>query len=211
MLVRHFMAADPFTLAPDQTCQAALAAFHGRKIRRAPVVEGKRLVGIVSERDLLHILPGTCAQASTQAGEDSMALEVRHVMRTEIVTVAPNDHLAKAASLMLRNRIGGLPVVHDGRLKGIITESDIFKALYALLTPPAGVTIVFEELPQTADAEVDYAGLCIKHRLRIHSLLKYPKPGGGAMYYLCVDGENEDAFIRELWARSHQVVFVEKR
>jgi acetoin utilization protein AcuB len=209
MLVRHFMAADPFTLAPGQTCQAALAVFNVRKIRRAPVVEDNRLVGIVSERDLLHILPGTCAQASTQAGEDCLALEVRHVMRTEVVTVAPNDHLAKAASLMLRNRIGGLPVVHDGRLKGIITESDIFKALYAILTPPAGVTIVFEELPQTA--EVDYAGLCIKHRLRIHSLLKHPKPGGGAMYYLCVDGKNEDAFIRELWARSNQVVFVERR
>jgi len=209
MLVRHFMAADPFTLAPGQACRAALAAFNAHKIRRAPVVDDNRLVGIVSERDLLHILPGTCAQASTRAGEDSMALEVRHVMRTEVVTVAPNDHLAKAASLMLMNRIGGLPVMHDGRLKGIITESDIFKALYAILSPPAGVTIVFEELPQTA--EVDYAGLCIKHRLRVHSLLKYPKPGGGAMYYLCVDGKNEDAFIRELWARSNQVVFVERR
>jgi acetoin utilization protein AcuB len=211
MLVRHFMAVDPFTLAPDQTCQAALAAFNARRIRRAPVVENNRLVGIVSERDLLHILPGTCAQASTQAGEDSMALAVRHVMRTEVVTVAPSEHLARAASLMLKNRIGGLPVVHDGRLKGIITESDIFKALYAILTPSAGVTIVFEELAQAASAEVDYARLCIKHQLRIHSLLRYPKPGGGAMYYLCVDGKDADAFTRELWARSNQVVFVEKR
>ena len=159
MLVRHFMAADPFTLAPDDACHAALAAFKVRKIRRAPVMEGGRLVGIVSERDLLHILPGTCAQASTKAGEASMALEVRHVMHAEVVTVEPNDHLAKAASLMLRNRIGGVPVVHEGKLKGIITESDVFKALYAILTPSSGVTIVFEELAQTTSAAIDYTEL----------------------------------------------------
>lgn len=211
MLVRHFMATDPYTLSPDQSCQEALAAFNARKIRRAPVVDERRLVGIVSERDLLHILPGTCAQASTQAGEDTMALEVRHVMRTEVVTVSPNDHLAKAASLMLRNRIGGLPVVHDDRLKGIITESDIFKALYAVLTPAKGVTIVFEELPHSAAADTDYAGLCIKHRLRLQSLLRYPKPEGGAMYYLCADGKDEDRFVGELRARSIQVIAVDRR
>jgi acetoin utilization protein AcuB len=211
MLVRHFMATDPYTLSPDQSCRAALAAFHARKIRRAPVVEDGRLVGIVSERDLLHILPGTCAQASTQAGEDSMALAVRHIMRSEVVTIAPSDHLAKAASLMLRNRIGGLPVVHDGRLKGIITESDIFKALHAILTSSKGVTIVFEELPQTAAAGVDYAGICIRHRLRLLSLLRYPKPDGGAMYYLCVEGKDEDGFIGELRARSNQVIAVDRR
>ncbi len=211
MLVRHFMATDPYTLSPDQSCQSALAAFTARKIRRAPVIDANRLVGIVSERDLLHILPGTCAQASTQAGEDTLALPVRHVMRTEVVTVAPNDHLAKAASLMLRNRIGGLPVVHDDRLKGIITESDIFKALYAVLTPSKGVTIVFEELSQTAAADVDYSGICIRHRLRLLSLLRYPKPDGGAMYYLCVEGKDEDGFIGELRARSNQVIAVDRR
>ena len=211
MLVRHFMTADPFTLSPEQTCGAALSAFRVRRIRRAPVVDGRMLVGIVSERDLLHILPGTCAQASTRAGEASVALEVRHVMRTELVTVGPNDHLAQAASLMLKNRIGGVPVVHEDRLKGIITESDVFKALYAILTPSSGVTIVFEELAQTAAAGIDYPGLCLKHRLRIHTLLKYPKPGGGAMYYLTVEGENVDAFVQGLWARSNPVVAVEKR
>jgi CBS domain-containing protein len=210
MLVRHFMTADPFTLAPDQSCQTALAAFKAHKIRRAPVLEGSRLVGIVSERDLLHILPGTCAQASTSAGEASIALEIRHVMRTEVVTVEPNDHLAKAASLMLKNRIGGVPVVHEGRLKGIITESDIFKALYVILAPSTGVTIVFEERAQSPFAGFDYAELCSKHRLRIHTLLRHPKPDGGVMYYVCIEDGNEDAFIRELWARHNQVIWVEK-
>ena len=146
------MTSDLFTLSPDQTCHEALAEFKRRKIRRAPVVENGRLIGIVSERDLLRVLPGTCGQASTLAGEDGMELPVRNIMGTDIVTLGPNDHLAKAASLMLKRRIGGVPVVHDGKLKGIITESDVFKALYAILTSGAGSIVI-----KTAIKRIHYA------------------------------------------------------
>ena len=210
MLVRRFMTSDVFTLSPDQTCHEALAEFQRRKIRRAPVMDNGQLVGIVSERDLLHILPGTYAQASSQAGEDTMALPVRHIMRTQVVTLGLNDHLAKAASLMLKNRIGGVPVVHDGKLKGIITESDVFKALYVILSSSAGSIVIFEETAQAAQANHDYAGLCFKHGCRLHTLLRYPQPGGGAMYYLCIEGQNVDAVIDGLWAMSNQVVWTER-
>ena len=210
MLVRRFMTSDVFTLSPDQTCHEALAEFQRRKIRRAPVMDNGQLVGIVSERDLLHILPGTYAQASSQAGEDTMALPVRHIMRTQVVTLGLNDHLAKAASLMLKNRIGGVPVVHDGKLKGIITESDVFKALYVMLSSSAGSIVIFEETAQAAQANHDYAGLCFKHGCLLHTLLRYPQPGGGAMYYLCIEGKNVDAVIDELWAMSSQVVWTER-
>lgn len=208
MLVRHFMATDLFTLVPDQSCREALAAFRLRRIRRAPVVEAERLTGIVSERDLLHILPGTCAQASTQAGEASMSLAVCHVMRTDVVTVDPNDYLTTAARLMLKHRIGGIPVVHEGRLRGIITESDIFKALYGILTPPGGMRVIFEEL-QPPSGGIDYAGMCARQHLRLHTFLKFPRPGGGAMVYLCAEGDGTEAFVRELWGLSCRVVSVE--
>ena len=63
MLVRNFMVSDVVTLSPDQTCHAALQELQRCKVRRAPVVQNNKLVGIVSERDLLRVLPGTCAQA----------------------------------------------------------------------------------------------------------------------------------------------------
>lgn len=210
MLVRHYMTSDLFTLSPDQTCHEALAEFKRRKIRRAPVVENGRLVGIVSERDLLRVLPGTCGQASTIAGEDGMELPVRNIMGTDVVTLGLNDHLAKAASLMLKRRIGGVPVVHEGKLKGIITESDVFKALYVILTSGAGFIVIFEEPAQTAQGNHDYAKLCLKHGCRIHTFLRYPKPNGSAMYYICLEGKNVDAFVRELWAMANQVVWAEK-
>jgi acetoin utilization protein AcuB len=210
MLVRRFMTSDVFTLSPDQSCHDALAEFRRLKIRRAPVMETGQLVGIVSERDLLHILPGTYAQASCQAGEDSMALPVRHIMHTPVVTLGPNDSLAKAASQMLKHRIGGVPVVHEGKLKGIITESDVFRALYAILASNAGTVVIFEESAQAARANHDYAGLCLKHGCRLHALLRYLQPSGDATYYLCLEGRNVDAVIRGLWAMSNQVVWTGK-
>jgi acetoin utilization protein AcuB len=204
------MTSDVFTLSPDQTCQEALAEFRRQKIRRAPVMDNGQLVGIVSERDLLHILPGTYAQASCPAGEDSMALPVRHIMRTQVVTLEPNDHLAIAATLMLKNRIGGVPVVHEGKLKGIITESDVFKALHAILTASAGSVVIFEEPAQAAQANHDYAELCLQHGCRLHTLLRYPQPNAGVMYYLCIEGQNVDAIIGRLWAMSNRVVWAER-
>jgi CBS domain-containing protein len=209
VLVRHFMTSDLFTLSPDQTCREAIAEFKRRKIRRAPVVENGRLIGIVSERDLLRVMPGTCGQASTAAGEDGMALPVRNIMSTDIATLGPNDHLAKAASLMLKRRIGGVPVVQEGKLSGIITESDVFKALYVILSSGSGSIVIFEEPALVAQANHDYARLCLKHGCRMHTFLRYPKPNGSAMYYLCLEGKNVDAFVRELWTMANQVVWAE--
>jgi acetoin utilization protein AcuB len=210
MLVRHFMTSEVVSLSPDQTCEQALAELRRNTIRRAPVLEGHRLVGIISERDLLRILPGTCGQASTIAGEDCLHLAVRHVMQTEVITLNPNDHLAAAASLMLKHRIGGVPVVRDGNLKGIITESDIFKAFYGILTSGKGCTLLFEEAPHAPGASADYAGLCSRRGCRLRTLLRYVKPSGGAIYFLCIEGDGVDAFIADVWALSHQVIAVEK-
>jgi len=209
MLVRNFMASDVVTLSPDQTCHAALQELQRNKVRRAPVVQNNKLVGIVSERDLLRVLPGTCAQASTMAGEAGMDLPVRDIMRTQVITLSPSDHLKRAASIMLTHQIGGVPVVQGGQLKGIITESDIFKAFYGILTAPRGWIILFEEPAQLAEGQHDYVKLCLEHGCRVHTVLKYPTSTGATMYYLCIEGENVDAFVKKLWAMSNLVVLVE--
>lgn len=209
MLVRHFMTTDLFTLSPEQTCREALAEFKRRRIRRAPVVAGGKLVGIVSERDLLRVLPGTCGEASTTAGEDGMEVPVRDIMIANMATVGPNDPLAKAADLMLKKRIGGLPVLQDGKLKGIITESDVFKALHAILTSGTGATIIFEEPGRPAEGDRDYAGLCLKHGCRLHTFLRYPKLGGVTMYFLRMEGKTAEAVVRALWAMGNKVLWTE--
>jgi acetoin utilization protein AcuB len=210
VLVRHVMTSDPFTMSPNRTCHEALVEFRRRKIRRAPVVENGRLIGIISERDLLRVLPGTCGQASTLAGEDGIRIPVRNIMTTQVATLVPNDHLAQAAGLMLTKRIGGVPVVHEGRLKGIITESDVFRALYSILAPNAGSIVIFEEPIDAVQDNHDYVRLCLKHNCRLNTFLRYPKPDGGTIYYFSFEGKQLDGLVQDLWAMANRVIWAEE-
>jgi CBS domain-containing protein len=95
------------------------------EIRHIVVSQEDRLVGILSDRDLLA---GITWEA---AGPKGVQDQVRHIMTTRPATIAPQATLADAAREMSRQRIGALPVCDDGRLIGIITETDLLKAFVA--------------------------------------------------------------------------------
>jgi acetoin utilization protein AcuB len=203
------MSEEVTTLTPDTTCRDAYRRFREAGIRRAPVLIGDRLVGIVSERDLLRVLPGTLGQVSTLAGEEGLQIPVETVMTREVVTVHPSDHLEIAVQLMLKHKIGGIPVVGAGRLRGIITESDIFKAVWGMLSSARGTRILFEVPQEFKEGTVDYVGLSIAHGCKVRALLRYPREPG-AMYFMRVEGRDVDAFVNALWQHSAKVIAVEK-
>jgi len=97
MVVRHFMTKKVFTLHPEKTVLEAFQELKKRSIRRAPVLERGKVIGIVSESDLVYVLPGMAAQALTQAGRKSMDIPVRDVMSTPVKTIGPDHSLASAA------------------------------------------------------------------------------------------------------------------
>ena len=207
MLIKHFMTREVFTLSPERTCLTALREMKQRRIRRAPVLDRNRLVGIVTERDLFYVLPGTPGMSSTEAGEAALNIPVRNIMTTKPKTLHPNDHLGEAASLMLKNKIGGVPVVEGDELKGIITESDIFKALWRIFSSGTGCRIILETFHDKG--LMDYVERCRKHRCQINFFLRYPRPEGGSFYYLYIEGEAIDALIEDLWAASDKILSVE--
>ena len=123
MLVRNRMSRPAVTVRQDADFQKALALMQEKKLRRLPVVDDDgRLVGIVVERDLL-----VAAMRYLQS-----RVEIGDVMTRNVVSVGPDTDLNDVARTMLERKIGGLPVVEDGRLVGIITESDIFKRFVEL-------------------------------------------------------------------------------
>jgi len=123
MLVRNRMSRPAVTVRQDADFQKALALMQEKRLRRLPVVDDDgHLVGIVVERDLL-----VAAMRYLQS-----RVEVGDVMSRNVVTVGPDADLNEVARTMLERKIGGLPVVEDGRLVGIITESDIFKRFVEL-------------------------------------------------------------------------------
>jgi acetoin utilization protein AcuB len=210
MLVRHFMTRSPITLNPDKSCGDALQTLRRNRIRRAPVVKDDAVVGIISERDLLRVLPGTVAQSSSEAGKAGMDTPVGQVMKKELKTLHPNDHLDSAARLMLQHKIGGIPVIENDKLQGIITESDIFKAIWKILSADTGTRIIFEIPGGSKAASPDYMSMCEIHGCRAHAFLRFPRPQSGDICYLRVEGENIEGLIDELWSKSCKVISVKK-
>jgi CBS domain-containing protein len=123
--VADLMTTDIVTVDPNDKVVAADEAMQKRRVRHVPVVDDGELVGIVSHRDLSHnalLRALGCGSHAAEAARES--LRVKEVMTTDVVTTTPDATLADGARLMRDKRIGCLPVVADGRLVGVLTESD---------------------------------------------------------------------------------------
>lgn len=115
MRILNLMTRDPITIDQHDRLSTAKAVMTAGNFRRLPVVDDGRLVGIVTERDL-HKYSGFLESTKVTAA-----------MRTSLVTVTPYDAVEDAALLMLKHKIGGLPVVDDEKLVGIVTTTDLLK------------------------------------------------------------------------------------
>jgi acetoin utilization protein AcuB len=131
MLVREVMTPDPVTVTPGTSVAEVRRLLGLHMFRHLPVVDGGRLVGIVSDRDVLVGDPRLTA--SLQAlhsdllhGRYRRASELQHA---PVVTAAPDEELAVAAGRLRELRIGALPVVEDGRLVGILTTADCLRTI----------------------------------------------------------------------------------
>ena len=131
MLVRDRMTSPAVTVTAETPFQDALKLMRDRRLRRLPVVDGAgRVVGIVSESDLLHASPSPATSLSVwEVNYLLWKLKIGDIMTHHVLTIEEETPIEDAASLMVNNKIGGLPVV-DGRdrLVGVITETDIFRA-----------------------------------------------------------------------------------
>jgi acetoin utilization protein AcuB len=135
MLVRERMTPNPVTVTPDTTVPEALRLLREKKIRRLPVLDQRgNLVGIVSDKDLLHASPSPATTLAVWEIPELLAkIKIEKVMSRNLVTVSLDTPLEEAARNMADQRIGGMPVLDGEKLVGIITETDLFKALLGLL------------------------------------------------------------------------------
>jgi len=135
MLVRERMTVHPITIHEDTPVAEALSFMRQNRVRRLPVLDRQgRLAGIVSEKDLLYASPSPATSLSVYEIHYLLSrLKVKEVMTREVITVCPDCPLEEAARIMVDHKIGGLPVVEDGQLVGIITETDLFKVFLEML------------------------------------------------------------------------------
>ncbi|QLQ06017.1 MAG: CBS domain-containing protein [Anaerolineae bacterium] len=128
------MTADPVTIHPSQSIGTAIALMRQGNFRRLPVIENGRLVGIVTDRDLRRATNSPILVH--EKWYDNFILEhieVGACMTVGPITVAPDTTILEAARLIRQCKFGGLPVLRNGRLVGIVTEIDLLDYLIELL------------------------------------------------------------------------------
>ncbi|MEO7230189.1 MAG: CBS and ACT domain-containing protein [Candidatus Limnocylindrales bacterium] len=135
MFVKDHMSTRPIVAEVGLPVPEALILMRKEHIRRLPVVDGRgRLVGIVSDKDLLHASPSPATTLSVwEVNYLFGRITLKEVMTKKVITVTEDTPLEDAARIMADNKIGGLPVVRDGALVGIITETDLFKMFLEML------------------------------------------------------------------------------
>lgn len=129
--VESMMTRDVVTLLEEENLEQVCAKLTNHSFHHLPVVDGGKLVGMLSQRDMLHhTVAGVDHTAAAQRREARYRelTFVRDVMRSPVRTIRPSQTLKEAAHLMLEHRVGALPVTTpDGFLVGIITENDIVR------------------------------------------------------------------------------------
>jgi acetoin utilization protein AcuB len=170
MLVQDIMTSPVIAISPDISLQDAYQTMQEKGIRHLPVVEGEKLVGVITDRDL-RLATSSLAPAPFPPGA-----EISAVMRKSLYTANPADPVEEAARLMREKKIGCLPVTDDDdRLVGIITGLDLLDALMRMTgaDKPSGRLEV--SLPDRPGELARLAGFISHRGLNIHSILTYPE------------------------------------
>jgi len=133
--VRDRMTKNVITVQVGEPIRRAWDIIQDRKLRRFPVLEGEKLVGIVTDRDLREATASSVVLSERKYHEFLLdTVKVESIMTPDPRIVSPDDDLVDAARILLEMKVGGLPVCENDRLVGIITETDLIRALIDLLS-----------------------------------------------------------------------------
>ena len=129
-IVRNWMTPNPITITLQTTLPEAYRLMEAHYIRRLPVIKNGKLVGVVTRGDIREAQSNKATAISVH--EMNLFLDrltAKEFMAYEPIIIAPDATIGEAAYLMLQHKIGGLPVVENGELVGIITETDFCRLL----------------------------------------------------------------------------------
>lgn len=133
-VARDLMTTQIITLSPDDKLEKLEEHMATFSIRHLPVVVGKKVVGLITHRDMLHASSSFLSERAGERDAVIHSLPAQKVMRTELITVGPDEPLAEVARMMWDGKLGCLLVVeNDDELLGIITEADFVRLSHHFL------------------------------------------------------------------------------
>jgi acetoin utilization protein AcuB len=218
MFVSMWMTRELITISSNMRLSGIAQLMGEKRIRRVPVTvaqDGTQLLGIVSHSDVLHAFPARLNPFSASAAEELAQLEnssakpvtAADLMQRDPHTTAPDAPLESAARLMRQHKIGALPVVKGKALVGMITESDIFRAMVELFEARERAVRITFALNADEDVLPLVAEIARRRTLRVTSFLALPRHDPP----VCVAqlaGEHIEAALEDIWNSKHRVMNV---
>ncbi len=208
------MTPDPITVEPATRLSQVAHLMAMKHVRRVPVTasgsSGRTLLGIVSSHDVWQACPPgfhPLTASGWPAGEDQ---SVGAIMSPAVHTTTPDTPIEDAARLLRKYKIGALPVVRDGTLVGIITESDLFDVLLEMTgCDESGLRVSFE-MDRDEDIVRQLLGVCDRHRMQLASMLSFQhaEREGGRTRRIGVArlvGNEDASVVDDIWATCRRV------
>ena len=213
MLVSMWMSRKLITVPPTMPIAEAAAELGRHRIRRLLVVDGSgpktALLGIVSLSDVARAFPPDTNPLSVDAASRGPSQPVSGIMTRDPWTVAPDTPIEDAARALVERKVGALPVVRDGQLVGIITESDLFRALVEAVgggVPGVRVTFDLSDDQDAVDVVMDVGR---RHDMRVISVVSLEREGK-RLGVIKLAGPAAQSFVDDLWKSGHRVASISR-
>lgn len=201
MNVSAFMTKEPLTVTKYTNIYDAKRIMEEHNIRRLPVLDGDRLVGIVSKSDIMEAAPPDLSKLSIHELNYILSrMIVSEVMTKHPLTVTPDTPIEVAAKLMRKYKVASLPVLDEGKVVGIITESDLFEAFIEIMGGKVRGSKLIMPLEDKPGALANVTHIISKHGANILSIVtnrKVPK-GEKSIIYIKIDQEDASEIVEDL-------------
>lgn len=178
MRIRDVMTRNPITVESETLVLDAQRVMKENNIRRIPVVDKGKLVGIVTKHDLLEASPSPATSLSVFELNYLLAkMKVKEIMKKNPMTLGPDTPFEEALRLGQEKKIGSFPVVENGKLVGITTESDIIRFVTRVLgLKEEGSRITIEGLGGKLGDLEKIVSIVNQHHTVIFSMMSMPRP-----------------------------------
>lgn len=190
MAVKDFMTRKVVYISPDTTIAHAADIMRDQKLHRLPVIENDKLVGLVTEGTIAEASPSKATSLSIYEMNYLLnKTKVKDVMIHDVVTISQYASLEDATYLMLKNKIGILPVVDNEQVYGVITDRDIFKAFLEVSGyGEKGVRMRFVTEDEVGVLSHIIA-LLVEENLNISNTVNIPRKDGKVVIEVQIDGD----------------------
>lgn len=207
MFVKDFMTKDPIVVSLDASIPYTADLMKKHRLKRFPVMDKGKLVGLITEKDVAKSLPSPATSLSRhEINYLTAKMTVSDAMTTDVFTTSPDTTVEEAIMLMRQHDIGCLPVLENGELVGIITESSVFDALTKLFgfnRPGLRITVqVTDRIGVIADLTTIIKNL----NLTVISLVTFPTSEATASIIFRIATDKAEPVINELEAHGYQIL-----